>query len=54
MCCDNTNHKVVEGEGCIGKVIGRSKELIVELNIETKVGATIEKHGREGSEVHNS
>jgi hypothetical protein len=54
VCYDNTNHKVVEGEGCIGKAIGGNKESIFEPNIEKKVRATLEKHGREGIEVHKS
>jgi hypothetical protein len=45
VCYDNTNHRVVEGEGCIGKAIGGNKESIVEPNIEKKVRATLEKHG---------
>jgi hypothetical protein len=51
---DNTNHKVAEREGNLGKVIGGSKTSIVEPSIETKLGATIEVHGREGTEAHNS
>ncbi len=54
MCYDTTNHIIVEGEGCISKVIGISKELIVEPSIETRVGAIVEEHGREGIEAHNS
>jgi len=54
VCYDNTNHKVAKREGNLGKVIGGSKTSIVEPSIETKLGATIEVHGREGTEAHNS
>jgi hypothetical protein len=29
MCYDNTNHKVVEGEGCIGKVVRGSRSQLL-------------------------
>ncbi len=53
MCYDNTNQRVVEGEGNLGKVIGGNRRSI-ESNIEKKVGTTIEVHGRESTKVHNS
>ncbi len=53
MCYDNTNHRVVEGEGNLGKMIGGNRRSI-ESNIEKKVGTTIEVHGRESTKAHNS
>ncbi len=54
MRYDNTNDRVIEGKGCIGKAIGGSRKSILEPNIKTIVGAVAKKHGREGSKAHNS
>ncbi len=48
------HHRIVEGEGCIGKMISGSKESIAEPSIETRIGVVTKKHGREGTEAHNS
>ncbi len=54
MCYDNTNHKVVEREGCISKVIRGSRKSIAKPNIETRVRTSTKKHRREGTKAHNS
>ncbi len=54
MCYDITNHRVAKGEWSIGKVIGRSKESIVEQSTKIGVGTTTKEHGREGTKAHNS
>jgi hypothetical protein len=40
VCYDSSNHRVVEGEGCIGKAIGGSRKSIVKPSIETRVRAS--------------
>ncbi len=54
MCDDGTNHRVAKGEVCIREAIGGIKESIAKPSIETRVGATTKKHGRESTEAHNS
>jgi N6-adenosine-specific RNA methylase IME4 len=54
VCYDNTNHKVAEREGCIGKAIKGSRKSIVKPSTITRIRAMTEEHGREGIEVHNS
>lgn len=54
MCYDDTNYRAIEEEGCFGKTIGRNKGSITKISTETRVRATLEAHGKEGTRAHNS
>ncbi len=53
LCYDNKDHRTIEEERCLGKIIKRSGETNVEPSIETRNRTVPKVHGKEGIWVQN-
>jgi hypothetical protein len=48
LCYDNKDHRTIEEERCLGKIIKRSGETNVEPSIETRNRTVPKVHAKEG------